>query len=135
MSYTDEDLTTRHLALRALLEQLVAKHKAELSPWQDMQDIIENEMLRRLNERAADNSSTPAGTFFKVRGTSVKVTDKVVFLDHVFAQRLNNLPNCYDMLTQAVSKDSVTAFIKDNGGQPPPGVEVTSYIKIQVRKG
>lgn len=135
MVITDEDLVRRRLALKAYLEMLAEAHKAELQPWQDQQELVEGEMLRRLNERQAKNSSTPAGTFYKEDGTSFKVTDKVAFLDFVFTLRMNADPNAYDMLTQSVAKDSVLDYRKANDGKSPPGIEATGYTKIKVRKG
>lgn len=132
---TDTDLVRRHLDLRAFFERRAAEVKAELAPWQAMQTLIEGEMMRRLNERKAQNSATDEGTFFKVSGTSVRVKDKVAFLDHVFTQRMQGLPDAYDMLTQALAKDSVIAFMDANGGKTPPGVEAEHYTKVQVRKG
>lgn len=132
---TDVDLVRRLLAIRTYLSERADDLKKELAEWTAQEELIENEMLRRLNERQADNSKTEAGTFYKDRGTSTRVVDKVKFLDHVFQLRLRGEPNAYDMLTQAVAKDSVLAFMKDNAGQPPPGVEATGYIKIKVRKG
>lgn len=135
MDYTDEQLVMRHLAMRAHIDALTAAYKAEVAQWNGYMETIENEMGRRLNARGANSSPTDAGTFYKQTGTSTRVVDKMAFLEHVFQQRLNNMPNCYDMLTQAVSKDSVLAYMKENGEHPPPGVEVTKYTNINVRKG
>lgn len=132
---TDVDLVRRHLDLRAYLDEQAEAHAAAMKPWVEMVDLIEGEMLRRLNERKAKNSKTDAGIFFKKEGKSTRVVDKVLFLDHVFQLRLNGEPNAYDMLTQAVAKDSVLAWAKEHGGEPPPGVKVEEYTKIQVRKG
>lgn len=132
---TDEALVVRHLALRDFLSRRADEFKLEVAPWQAQQELIEGEMLRRLNERKADNSRTEFGTFFKTSWTSTRVKDKVAFLDHVFEQRMKGLSNCYDMLTQAVAKDSVIAFMKANGEKPPPGIEIEHGTKVQVRKG
>lgn len=135
MDITDEDLVRRHLDLRVFLKKSADDYAAAMKPWEDQATLIEGEMLKRLNDRGADNSKTASGTFFKTTGTSTRVVDKVAFLDHVFAKRMNGQPNCYDMLTQAVAKDSVIAHMQENDGQPPPGIEATQYVKVQVRKG
>lgn len=132
---TDEDLVRRYLDLRAYLEKRADELKEELAVWVAQKTLIEGVMMKRLNDRNAQNSATDAGTFFKQSWTSVKVKDKTLFLDHVFTQRMEGLPDCYDMLTQAVAKDSVTAFMEAHDGQPPPGIEVEHGSKIQVRKG
>lgn len=135
MDITDEDLVRRHLDLRAFLKEQADQFAENMKPWTAQADLIEGEMLKRLNDRGADNSKTASGTFYKETNTSIRVVDKVAFLDHVFQKRLKGEPNCYDALTQAVAKDSVIAHMKENDGQPPPGVEATQYIKVKVRKG
>lgn len=135
MDITDEDLVRRRLDLRAYIDAEDDKHAAQMAPWKQQIDLIEGEMLRRLIERKAKNSSTPAGTFYREDGTSFKVTDKVAFLDFIFTLRMNSNPNAYDMLTQAVAKDSVIEYRNNNDGASPPGIEATGYTKIKVRKG
>ena len=132
---TDEALVRRHRDLTAYLDAEETALVEKLKPWKEQRTLIEGEMLTRLNDRKANNSKTDAGIFFKKTSKSTRVVDKVVFLDHVFALRLNGSPNAYDMLTQAVAKDSVLAWMKDHDGEAPPGVKVEEFTKIEVRKG
>lgn len=132
---TDHDLTLKHIAVGESAKALVEQQQAAVTPFAEAEQLIENEMQRRLLERKAKNSKTDAGIFFTKLTKSVRVVDKVKFLDHVFELRLQGKPNCYDMLTQAVAKDSVLAYAKDNADAMPPGVAYSEFYKIQVRKG
>lgn len=140
MAYTDEQLVERLLALRSHIEVLDKEAAERVKPFAESRELIEQEMLRRLLERKATNpkhpgnSHTAFGTFYIEKMMSTKMVDKVMFLDHVFTNKLRGVPNCYDILTQAVSKDSVAAYIEASKGHPPPGIEVTYFNKIKVRK-
>lgn len=132
---TDHDLTLKHIAIGESAAALMEQQKAAITPFANAEELIENEMMRRLLERKAKNSKTDAGIFFTKLTKSTRVVDKVKFLDHVFEMRLQGTPNCYDMLTQAIAKDSVLAYAKEHAGEMPPGVTYNEFYKIQVRKG
>jgi hypothetical protein len=134
MEITDADLVQRLRALRTHIDLLATEAAAIAAPFEEAKKTIEAVMLARLNERHAKNSRTEYGTFYKEDIMSTKVVDKVKFLDHVFALRSNGAMSAYDLLTQAVSKDSIATYIEASGGHPPPGVEVEYFVKIKVRK-
>lgn len=129
MPYTDLQLCQRYLELREFIERRAKEQIAELEPYKDGMKAIEGMMQLALNERGANNSRVEGvGTFFKVRTTAARVTDPAAFFAHVLETRNTNL------LTSAVAKDAVQAFMDANGGHQPPGVEITYIDKVNVRK-
>lgn len=133
---TDLQLIEAYIARRDHLKKLAEQFAASTKPFQDQMNLIENEMLKRLNERGADHSSTEAGTAMKVRNTSVKCADKPAFLDWVYA----NWTTARDMLTAAVSKETLNLYVDKTksaahpDGQLPPGITITPVISVNFRR-
>jgi hypothetical protein len=99
--------------------------------------LLENEMLRRLNERGADNTKTEAGTAYKQRDFRVKCDDRVVF--HGFC--IENYEQFgKDLLTANVSREGLATFMEKtkNKEQPdgavPPGLSLSWEVSVVFRK-
>jgi hypothetical protein len=127
---SDAQLVEQYLKLKAYAAVLIEGHKAELKPYHDGMEIIENAFLARLNERGADNTKTEHGTAYKSRLMNVKVVDRNAVLKFC----MDNWSTIgSDLLQVGATKDAVKQWIESKG-EPPPGIEVSHYININIRK-
>ena len=129
MSYTDQQLIEKFLEAKSHIAKRQAALETELKPWADGMTAIENEFLRRLDERGAQNSKTDAGTAYKSTITNYAVTDQTAFLDYCLAHRAQG---ALDMLGIKAVKDPVKEWA--NGGSPPPGLEQSQRINVNIRR-
>ena len=120
---TDELLIRMYIEMRDWVAKEKARHKETvLKPVKKKMVTIENEMLRRLNERGANNSKTDAGLAYKKRAPlQPKVIDRDQFLNYVQDH------SAWSLLTNHVSKEEVEAILELTGS-PPPGVEISAPI-------
>lgn len=123
---TDLQLIERYTKLRDFVADAKKKHLAQTKPYTDGLETIEQALMARLIERGADNTKTDAGTAYKVTLLNVKVTDREKFLEYA-------LNGGDDMLLASAQKDAVRDYI-DQHQAPPPGVEVTYFTNVNVRK-
>lgn len=128
MEPTDEQLIAHYIKIRDAKTALKKLHDKALEPYDQNMAAIELAMLKRLNDRNAQNSKTDAGTAFKKLSTSATVKDRDAFLNYIRDH------GAWDLLTNHVSKESVEAILELTGS-PPDGVETTNVIKVQFRKG
>lgn len=136
MDYTDLQLVEAFILRRDEIKRMQEDFKKQCAPFYAQMDTIENEMLRRLNERGADHSATDAGTAFKVRSTQVQCEDKKALFDFAFG----NPEWGYDLLTANVSKETLNLYMDKTkstdhpGGLVPPGLKVNFVVGVQFRK-
>ena len=112
-------------ATRLILE---AEHEAAISPYKEAEEAIENALLEYLNQNGLQNLNCPDGTAYKTTQTFTKLTDRAALLQH--CQETGN----YDYFTNALAKETVKEFVASHK-HPPPGVELTEQIVVNIRKG
>ncbi len=128
--HTDAQLVKHYLALKAHAAGMAERHKAELDPYKKGMETIENVFLARLNERGADNTKTEAGTAYKSKLMNVKVVDRNAVLKFC----LDNWDKIgSDLLQVGATKDAVKQWI-ESSGEPPPGIEISHYVNVNIRK-
>jgi len=90
---------------------------------------IENELLRRLNERGTDSTSARGiGLAYRNIKTSASVADRAAFL--AFVQK----NNAWDFVTNAISKEAVDGYVAEHNDLPP-GVNYTQIVTVGFRRG
>lgn len=128
--HTDAQLVEHYLALKAHKAAMAERHKVEMDPYSKGMETIENVFLARLNERGADNTKTEHGTAYKSKLMNVKVVDRNALLDFC----IDNWDKIgSDLLQVGATKDAVKQWIEATN-EPPPGIEVSHYININIRK-
>ena len=89
---------------------------------------IENDMLRRLNDRGTDSSTVRGiGVAFKKTRTYCSVADWDIFFKYVQDH------NAWHMITHAASKDAVAEF-KEAHNDLPPGLDWTETIAVSFNR-
>lgn len=124
---TTANLVEKYVLLRDRMKLLRKQHTDQLAPYADAMSQIELLLMAALNQAGVEQMRAPAGTFFKTKTSTVKVTNFDALLDYV---RENN---AWELLPPAVSKPAVDAHFEDTQTLPP-GVEITRTVEVNVRR-
>ena len=134
---TDLDIISAYIQRRDYIKLKSDEFDKAMKPYKDQMTTLENEMLKRLNERGADHSATDAGTAYKEETMQVKCTDKAVY--HTYAiDHYDTIGK--DLLTAHVSKETVKLIIDQSknpenpNGVIPPGLAVSYESVVRFRK-
>ncbi len=137
----DGELVQRYISIRDWLAEENKRFAAHLQPYKAQMEGIENEFLKRLNERGQDASPTEHGTAYKSTLLQAQLSpDGRPYGD--LAGREAFLDFCLDnwrgfgneALMFQPQKDSVKKYMEEHGGVPPPGVKVSWFTKVNVRR-
>lgn len=124
----DDVLVGNYVKLRDELAVKEAEMKEALAPLKGNMDKLENEFLRRLNERGAEAVRTKFGTAYKNIKSSVSVADWEAFF-HNFV-----IPNgAWDFITRAANKSAIQQF-KGEHNDLPPGINYTEIATVGFRR-
>ncbi len=126
--FTDGDLIAKYVEIRAWLKADDEASKKRREPYANGLEIIEAEMMRRMNERGANSISADGGTAYRTSVLSVRTADKLSFLDWV---RDNAL--MYEMDVRP-AKETIQTWMSEHDGHPPPGVDVQTVHKVNFRR-
>ncbi len=142
---TDASLVARYIALRDWIAGEKKRFDEHLKASQDEMDGIENDFLRRLNERGTNSSPTDYGTAYKVNQLNVKVSPEgpsytssdgevLSGRDALLTFALDNWETIGDeMLMISAQKDAVKKYITDTNANPP-GVKTEQFVKINIKR-
>lgn len=125
---TDAQLVEKYLQLKAKVASMSEVFDAQVKPYKDGMATIENALLALLNERGADNTKTENGTAYKSTLLNVKVIDQAAFLKFCTEQG-----GSAEMMDIKALKDPVKDWIEETGN-PPPGVETSQFVRVNVRR-
>ena len=130
MQITDAQLVEKYLELKAHIASHTEAFDTELKPFKDGMTTIENEFLKRLDERGADNTKTDAGTAYKSTLLNVKVVDRDAFLKFctTYWETIGA-----EMLNVTAVKDPVKQYMEAHNLEPP-GVSTSQFVRINVRR-
>ena len=121
-------MIARYIDLRDHCKARQEEFDAEMKPYEDAMVAIEGAVMLILNEQGLDNLKAPAGTAFKATTFHTKVSSREALMNFVAEH------GAFDLLTAAVSKDAVKAFMEENNQNPPPGVDISTFTKVQFRR-
>jgi hypothetical protein len=127
MTPTPEQCIERYLKLRNAKAEREAKAEAEIKEYDDAMEAIENYLLSVMLERKEVQIKTAHGTAFQSPQMRAKLVDRAALVDYV--KRTGD----FNLFTNAVAKEAVTAYAEANKA-PPPGVEITRFVAVNVRK-
>lgn len=147
---SDEQLVKRYIELDDWLGAEEKKFKTFMAPHNLTLEVIKNEFLRRLNERKSDSSKTEYGTAYKTTVYNLSITpeDTAPHVRNIDGQisesrgrealldfALDNWDTVgNELLMINAQKDAVKRWMEEHEGNPPPGVKMVPYIKVNIRK-
>lgn len=119
-----EELSRRFLALRDRKDEIAARHKQELKPYNEAMAKLEAYFLEVLQDSGLQSMSTKSATIFIGTSTSVTVAEWEKTLPFIIENER------WELLNKAVNKTIVDEMLKE--GEEVPGVTVRkeSYARV-----
>lgn len=121
-------LVEAYRLLRDKKAELEAAHKARIAEINRRQELIENKILELFNAAGVESARTPHGTAY----VSEVITARVVSRDAFF--HFVQTHDAWEMLEARANKTAVKQFIDEHDGALPPGIDVATIRKINIRK-
>jgi hypothetical protein len=123
-----EKYIAKYLALRDKVSEMKKRHKEELAPFNEAQDMLEAMFLKHLIAVGTDSAATKGvGTVYRTTKRSATIQDATEFRKYV----LEN--NAWDLVDLKANAPAVAAFIEEQAA-PPPGVNFTQTTEVGVRR-
>jgi DNA polymerase I-like protein with 3'-5' exonuclease and polymerase domains len=120
-------LIKRYVELRESIDVICKRHAEELAPYKHGLETLEGLLADEINRLEGQNIKTEYGTAYRSTVTRFKVASDVDWFNWVFKN-----DRC-DMLTRNVSGEAIKEYMDTNGGQPPPGLNVSQIYRINIR--
>ena len=127
MTPTPEQCIEQYVRLRGAKEAREKALKAEIAEYTAGLEAIENYLLSVMLERKEVQIKTAHGTAFQSPQMRAKLVDRQALVDYV--KRTGD----FNIFTNAVAKEAVVTYTETNNA-PPPGVEITRFVAVNVRR-
>ena len=124
---TPAELIKRYQEIKRTKEIMDAEYKESIKPYSEALEAIELSLLEYLNSNGLQNLKTETGTAYKVTHVNTKMVDRQKLV--AFVKETDN----FDLFTNSLTKEAVKAYVETHK-EPPPGVEVTTYLECNIRK-
>ena len=156
---TADQIVGQYIAYRDHVAALREKHSAELAPYTQAMEQIENYLQAFMQQNGVDSLKTAHGTPYRATGTSIKTTDAEAFKDFVLEPAADSIyralhtagvqlppeyKNHFLMLlkTEALwaltdfraGKKGVEEYVENQRGELPPGIEINQFEKVNIRR-
>jgi len=118
----------RYVQLRDRKEELVKLHKEQLKPYNALMDELGNKLLDHMQKTGVNSMSSKLGSVYQLTKLSATLRDGSVFRQWV----VDN--NEYGLVDWRANAPAVFEWIKENGGQTPPGLNVSTFTTVGVRR-
>src|ERR1700675_92672 len=126
------DLVAEHNRLDDFISAETKRFTEHLKPTKTRIDEIKSILLGMLNEQKANSFATDAGTCYISTITTPKVIDRDKYLDFV-NEHWESIGN--ELLQVGTpQKDALKQYLEDNKNQPPPGIEVNYFNRVNIRR-
>lgn len=123
-----DKLVEAYRILRDKKAEIDQEYKERKAKVQERLELIENKILQFFNEAGLESAKTPHGTAYVSEVMSAKVVSRDAFFKFVQEH------DAWEMLESRANKTAVKQYIEEHGGELPPGVDVVTIRKINVRK-
>lgn len=121
-------LVDKYIALRDKKSVIKKEYDDKVQKIEEALDKVEAILLKHFDETGSESIKTAAGTAYKSNRTSATVADWDAFLAHVQSAE------AWELLEHRVAKKAVEEM-KNATGDIPPGVNWSSEIVVNVRRG
>ena len=125
---THEQLAAWYIKNRSWMADRKADYQAAIADVESIQEQIETELQRRLNEAGATSFRTPGGTVVQSTTTAYSAEDSAAFGRFIIEH------GCYEATSLRPIKEFVEDYKREHGGQLPPGVGQYSKTTLSVKK-
>ena len=126
------DLIAEHTKLDDWCSAELKRFNEHLAPHKKRMDEIKGILLGMMHEQKQNSMSTDNGTAYISTITTPKVIDRDKYLDFV-NEHWDDIGN--ELLqVGAPQKDALKQYLEDNKNQPPPGIEVNYFNRVNIRR-
>lgn len=132
---TADHLVAEYIRIKDYLTQEAKRFADFCAPYKAKQDEIEGQLMEMLNALGGDGRQalkTDHGTCYKSTIVTPKIVDRDKYLDAV----LDNWDTFGSGMLQIgpPKKESIDEFMQSNNGALPPGVDVSSFVRVNIRR-
>jgi hypothetical protein len=129
-AFPDAELIARNLALEDQVKAAQKSRDAWAKPLKTEIAEIESTLFARLKERGADSTRTDAGTAYISTIMNTKVESREALFDHI----AENWDDIGGEVALNISKEAVRTFMEENNGQLPPGMSISHFQRLNIRR-
>lgn len=112
--------------LRSELDSMKKRHQELEREVRNKMELLEQWITTQADTDGLKTVSTPAGTAYWSTLVNCSVAAPSEFTDFVFDNE------AWDLMEKRASKKAVKAYVEENG-EPPPGVNFSTYRSFNVR--
>ena len=116
-------IVARYIQRRDEIKAREAEHKKDLAPLKQEMELIENALMKHLQDQGATSLKTGHGTPYISEVESIKIVDREAVLDTVAEQ------GAWDVLNVSVAKKNYR-----ESGIELPGIEINTMRKLNIRR-
>jgi hypothetical protein len=123
-----ETLIRVYLKMRDAIEQMQEVQKAQLAPLEEQFAVVSNALLAHCVEHNVDSIKSPAGTLTRRVSTRYWPADWEAMRNFIMEH------GALELLEQRIHAGNMKDFLEANPDLHPPGLQVDSRYKVQVRR-
>ena len=128
---SDDALIAENFKLEDLIKAAQAKFNEWAAPHKARLKEIEDTLFARLAERKADSTKTDSGTAYISNILNTKIENREAIIDFM----MDNWEAWgSDMIQVNVTKDAVKRYLDENNGQLPPGLSISHFSRLNIRR-
>ncbi|MBT9157716.1 MAG: hypothetical protein DDT36_00699 [Firmicutes bacterium] len=123
-----ETLIRVYVKMRDAIEKQEDAHKAALAPLEEQFAVVSNALLAHCAEHNVDSIKSPAGTLTRRVSTRYWPADWDAMRNFIMEH------GALELLEQRLHAGNMKDFLETNPNLYPPGLQVESRYKVQVRR-
>lgn len=116
-----------YVRCRDQIKVIEERHKTELAPLKELQDMLGGWLQSALDKAGADSIKSLAGTAYKTQKFTASLADPKAFMDFVIENAL------FDLMDRKANVTAVKEYVEQNGSLPP-GVKLSAIETVGVRR-
>lgn len=117
-----------HLKIRDAIEEMQEVHKLQLAPLEEQFAVVNNALLAHCAEHGVDSIKGSAGTLTRRVSTRYWPSDWEAMRNFIKEH------GALELLEQRIHAGNMRDFLANNPDIHPPGLQVDSRYKVQVRR-
>ena len=128
---SDDALIAENFTIEDWIKAAQIKFEAWARPHKARLKEIEDTLFARLAERKADSTKTDAGTAYISNIMNTKIDNREAIIDFM----MDNWETWgADMIQVNVTKDAVKRYMEENNGVLPPGISISHFSRLNIRR-
>ena len=127
---TDDQLIAENHQIDDQLKAAAKKLDDWAKPLKERRTQIEDDLFARLNERGADSTHTDSGTAYISTLMNTKVEDATKLFDFL----ADHWDEYGADIQINLSKDAVKRFMETSNGLEPPGMSISHYQRLNIKR-